>query len=91
MSKTPTLGWKDQPLFWSYSVAFKRTGSSELKWIATDSQDVCEASRAAQRLMSQRHRDAGYREYGVSKSYWCRWPGWDEPLTEEEYHSVVGG
>lgn len=81
----PTPGWSSRPVFWSYSVAFKKPRSRKLVWVHTRSTDVVEASKEARRLLPGDPEQAGYHEYGISKSYWRDWGGYLEPISSDEY------
>lgn len=78
-------GWESQPVSWSYSVSFKKPRGKRLLWISTDAQDQAEASRRANMYMDENRSGEGFREYGISKTYWRHWGGYSEPITEDEY------
>jgi len=65
-------GWNpgEQPVGWSYSVAFKAPRSNKLYWVHTDERTPEAASRVA-----RPRRPRGTIEYGVSKTHWRYWHG----------------
>jgi len=77
-----TPGWQQQPVFWSFSVAYKKPRGKRLSWVHTDAQDAAGASR-------QVSPTEGFIEYGVSKSFWRHWGRYNESITHEEYEAAV--
>jgi len=82
-------GWERQPVSWAYSVAFKKPRSGRLLWVSTDKQSETEASKEAQAVMAEHHPDSDYLEYGISKTYWRHWGGYNEQITEDEYEFAL--
>ena len=78
-------GWEAQPVSWAFSVSFKKPRGKRLLWIATEAQDEAAASRQAQAYVEKNYPDEGFREYGISRTYWRHWRGYSEPITKDEY------
>lgn len=73
-------GWEKYPVFWSYSVAFKRPRGRKLLWINTEEQSEVKASEAALEYMV-----GEYIEYGITKAYYKFFGGYSRQITSEEY------
>ncbi len=82
-------GWQEQPVWWSYSVAFKRPRSGRLIWVSTSAQTVSEASREANETMGRHRPTGGYLEYGITKTYYRHFGGYDKQITKDDYDWAV--
>lgn len=82
-------GWSERPVWWSYSVGFKKPRGHRLLWISTSAQTVTEASKEAAALIAKHRPGEGFLEYGITKTYWRHFGGYDKPITKEDYDSAV--
>lgn len=82
-------GWEEQPVSWSFSVAFKKPREGRLLWISTTTQDEVKASRQAQAYVDENYPGKRFHEYGISRTYWRHWRGYSEPITKDEYEFAL--